>query len=82
MSKTLEEKIAALQKRIEELKLQAEEGYAETVIQAGPILVAQKATVTIPFRFRIIEMPKLADYGPPYSKVKGDVDTSKLQPKN
>ena len=60
---------------------EAEEGYAKTVIEAGPILVAQKAKVTIPFRLRIIEMPKLADYGLPYSKVKGDIDTSKVEPK-
>jgi hypothetical protein len=81
MNKSIEEKIAALQKQIEELKLESEEGYAKTVIEAGPILVAQKAEVTIPFRFRIIEMPKLADYGLPYSKVKGDIDTSKVEPK-
>jgi hypothetical protein len=60
---------------------EGQEGYAKTVVQAAPILVAQKATVTIPFRFRIIEMPKLADYGQPYSKVKGDIDTSKVEPK-
>jgi hypothetical protein len=79
MSKTLEEKIAALQKQIEELKLESE-GYAKTVIEARPILVAQKATVTIPVRFRILTLPDMSSYGPPYSKVKDvKIDMSKIE---
>jgi hypothetical protein len=59
---------------------QPEEGWGETVIQAGPILVAVKASTVIPARIRILELPNFNDYGPPYSKVKDvKIDMSKIQ---
>jgi hypothetical protein len=59
---------------------EAEEGYAKTVIQAGPILIAQKAEVTIPIRFKILKLPNFDSYGPPYSKVKDvKIDMSKIE---
>jgi hypothetical protein len=80
MSKTLEEKIKAIEEQFDKLKLQAQEGYAEAVIQAAPILVAQKATVTIPVRLRILKLPNFDSYGPPYSKVKDvKIDMSKIE---
>jgi hypothetical protein len=59
---------------------EAEEGYAKTVIQAAPILAAQKAKVTIPIRFKILKLPNFDPYGPPYSKVKDvKIDMSKIE---
>jgi hypothetical protein len=58
---------------------QSEEGWGETVIQAGPILVAVKASTVIPARIRILELPNFNDYGPPYSKIKDvKIDMSKI----
>jgi hypothetical protein len=76
----LKERIAQLQTQLEQLKMEAQEGYAETVIKAKPFLVAEKASTTISTRVKLYLMPNLAEYGPPYSKVRDEqIDLSKIE---
>jgi len=65
----LKERIAQLQTQLEELKNETEEGFARTVIEAAPFLVAQQASTTITTRVRVFPLPNMKEYGLPYSKV-------------
>jgi hypothetical protein len=69
LSKNIQEKIAALERELQELKNETEEGFASVVIKAKPFVVAEKASTTITTRVRVFPLPNMKEYGLPYSKV-------------